>query len=134
MRPRPVVTQDDAFFFEGAREHRLLVQRCVGCAQLRHPPGPRCAACGSYEWNALEASGRGTVYSYVVVHHPQLRGIEYPHTVALVTLEEGTRLVADLVDVSPDDVTIGMPVEVLFVDHGDELTLPAFRPTPAPTP
>jgi uncharacterized protein len=128
LRPRPALTLDNAFFFEGARAGKLLIQRCASCGTLRHPPRPACAECGSFEWDTVEASGKGTVYSYVVVHHPQIPPFEYPLPIAVVELEEGTRLVADLVEVDPEAVTIGMPVRVEFVAVDEELTLPLFRP------
>jgi uncharacterized protein len=127
-RPRPALTQDNAFWFEGASEHKLLIQRCASCGKLRHPPRPMCGQCRSLEWDAVEASGRGTVYSYVVNHHPQVPAFDYPLAVGLVELDEGTRLVANVVGVDPADVHVGMPVEVEFVDHDPELTLPAFHP------
>jgi 3-oxo-4,17-pregnadiene-20-carboxyl-CoA hydratase alpha subunit len=128
LRPRPSVTLDNAFWFDGARDHRLLVQRCASCGVLRHPPRPRCDRCGSYEWDAVESTGRGTVYSYVVNHHPQVPAFDYPLPIALVELEEGTRLVADLVGVEPAEIEVGMPVTVEWIDYDPELTLPAFRP------
>jgi uncharacterized OB-fold protein/acyl dehydratase len=127
-RPRPGITPDNSFFFEGALEHRLLIQQCSACQALRHPPQPRCDQCGSYEWHPLEASGKGTVYSYVVNYHPQVPAFDYPLPIALVELEEGTRLVAEIVDCPIDDITIGMPVEVRWVDADNELTVPAFAP------
>jgi uncharacterized protein len=130
-RPRPAVTSDIAFFFEGAQQGSLLIQRCTGCGVLRHPPRPACASCGSFEWDTIGASGRGTVYSYVVVHHPQVPGFDYPLSIAVVELEEGTRLVADLVGVDPADVRIGMPVVAEMVAVDDELTIPMFRPAAA---
>jgi uncharacterized OB-fold protein len=129
LRPRPALTQDNAFFFEGARRGALLIQRCGSCGVLRHPPRPACAVCRSFEWDTVTASGKGTVYSYVVVHHPQVPAFDYPLPIAVVELEEGTRLVADLVGVEPEAVRIGMPVDVEFVAVDDELTLPMFRPT-----
>jgi uncharacterized OB-fold protein len=129
LRPRPALTQDNAFFFAGARQGRLLIQRCGSCGTLRHPPRPACVVCRSFEWDTVEATGRGTVYSYVVVHHPQVPAFDYPLPIAVVELEEGTRLVADLVGVATQDVTIGMPVVVDFVAVDEELTLPMFRPT-----
>lgn len=129
MRPGPVLTRDNAFFFEGARLGKLLVQRCSSCGTLRHPPAPSCAACRSLEWEAVESCGRGVVYSFVVVHHPQVAGFEYPLVVALVELEEGTRLVADLEGVAPADVRIGMAVEVGFAPLSPEIALPVFRPS-----
>jgi uncharacterized OB-fold protein len=129
LRPRPALTEDNTFFFEGAKKSTLLIQRCASCGTLRHPPRPACAVCRSFEWDTVVASGRGTVYSYVVVHHPQVPAFDYPLPIAVVELEEGTRLVADLVGVAPDAVRIGMPVAVEFVAVDDELTLPLFRPT-----
>jgi uncharacterized protein len=127
LRPRPAITADSAFFFEGAKEHRLLIQQC-SCGTLRHPPGPRCPSCGSYDWTAKEASGRGRVYSYVVNHYPQVPAFDYPLAVGLIELEEGTRLVANIVGVDPSDITVGMPVEVEWLDLDPDLTLPAFKP------
>lgn len=132
-RPRPALTRDNQFWFDAAKEHRLVIQRCAGCGALRHPPRPRCDKCGSYEWNELEASGRGTVYSYVVNHHPQIPAFDYPLAVGLIELEEGTRLVADIVGIDPSEVSIDMPVEVEFIDHDPDLTLPAFHPVPSET-
>jgi uncharacterized OB-fold protein len=127
-RPRPAVTQDTAFWFEGAKEHRLLIQRCAQCGLLRHPPRPTCPSCRSYEWDTLEASGRGTVYSFVVNHYPQIPSFDYPLPIGLIELEEGTRVVADLVGVEPADIRVGMAVEVEWQDHDPDLSLPAFRP------
>ena len=128
LRPRPSLTQDNAFFFEGASRGELLIQRCTNCGVLRHPPRPACASCGSFEWDTVTSSGRGTVYSYVVVHHPQIPGFDYPLPIAVVELEEGTRLVGDVIGVDPADVRIGMPVVVEMVAVDDELTIPMFRP------
>ncbi len=90
-RPRPAITQDNAFWFEGARAHKLLIQHCTSCGTLRHPPLPACAVCGSLDWDTVESSGRGTLYSYVVVHYPQVPAFEYPLPIGLILLEEGTR-------------------------------------------
>jgi len=127
-RPRPAITHDNAFFFDGAREGKLLIQRCSACSRLRHPPRPSCPHCHSFEWDTVESSGRGKVYSFVVVHHPQVPGFDYPLAIAVVELEEGTRLVADLVQVDPSDVKVGMPVACEMVAVDEELTLPMFGP------
>jgi uncharacterized OB-fold protein len=131
LRPRPALTQDNAFWFEGARAHRLLIQHCTSCGKLRHPPLPACANCGSLEWDTVEASGRGTLYSYVVVHYPQVPAFEYPLPIGLVELEEGTRLVANLGVEAPEDIAVGMALRAEFVDYDDELTLPVFVPVGA---
>jgi len=130
LRPRPALTQDNAFWFEGARQHRLLIQRCATCGTLRHPPRPMCAECRSYEWDVVDASGRGTVYSFVVNQYPQVPAFDYPLAVGLIELEEGTRLVANVIGVDPSEIQVGMPVEVEWVDHDPDLSLPAFRPHP----
>jgi len=127
-RPRPAITHDNAFWFEGARAHELLIQRCTSCGTLRHPPLPACANCGSLEWDTVEASGRGTLYSYVIVHYPQVAAFEYPLPIGLVELEEGTRVVANLGGAEPDQFVIGMELRAEFVDHGEDLSLPVFVP------
>jgi uncharacterized OB-fold protein len=131
LRPRPAITMDSAFWFDGAKAGKLLIQRCASCGRLRHPPGPACPACRSYDWDTVEASGRGTVHSFVVNHYPQVPAFDYPLPIGLVELEEGTRLVADLIGVAPGDIEIGMPVAAEFVAVDDELTLPMFRPAKA---
>jgi uncharacterized OB-fold protein len=129
LRPRPALTEDNSFFFEGAREGKLLIQRCGSCGTLRHPPRPACAVCRSFDWDTVESTGKGTVYSYVVVHYPQVPAFDYPLPIAVVELEEGTRLVADLIGIEAEAVEIGLPVTVEFVAVDDELTLPMFRPS-----
>jgi hypothetical protein len=127
-RPRPARTQDTAFFWDGVAAGELRIQRCTRCRALRHPPGPMCPHCQSLEWDALVASGRGRVFSFVVVHHPPVPPFAYPNAIVLVELDEGTRLVSNLVGVDPADVTIGMPVQVEFTRVDEELVLPLFRP------
>ena len=126
-RPRPAITRDNAFFWEGVGRHELMIQRCTSCGRLRHPPRPMCADCRSTAWDTVASTGRGVVHSYVVHHHPPLPGITTPHPVVLVDLDEGVRIVSNTVDIVPDDIQIGLPVEVAFVAVDDELTLPLFR-------
>jgi uncharacterized OB-fold protein len=127
-RPRPALTQDNAFWFEGAQAHRLLIQHCLSCGTLRHPPLPACAVCGSLDWDVVESSGKGTLYSYVVVHYPQVASFEYPLPIGLIELEEGTRVVANLSGVERDDIEIGMALQAEFVDFDEDLSLPVFVP------
>ncbi|MFV6031027.1 bifunctional MaoC family dehydratase N-terminal/OB-fold nucleic acid binding domain-containing protein [Streptomyces sp. NPDC056264] len=126
-RPRPVVNRDNAGFWEGVAAHRLLVQRCGDCAALRFPWLPGCADCGSPEWDTVEASGAGTVYSYVVMHHPSFPAFDPPYAVALVELAEGVRMISNVVGVPYDKVRIGMPVRLEFLRVDEELELPVFR-------
>jgi len=125
-RPRPALTQDNAFWFEGTRAHELLIQHCTSCGTLRHPPLPACGICRSFEWDTVKASGRGTLYSYVVVHYPQVPSFEYPLAIGLVELEEGTRVVANIEGIEDEDLVIGMSLQATFVDYDDELSLPVF--------
>jgi uncharacterized OB-fold protein len=127
-RPRPAINQDTEFFWDGAKRGELLVQRCSSCGVLRHPPRTMCGECGSFDWEPLRASGRGVVYSFVLHHYPPVPGFDVPYAVALIELEEGTRLVSNVVGIPATEVRIGMPVEVDFLKIDDELTLPVFRP------
>jgi uncharacterized OB-fold protein len=126
--PRPAITQDSAFFWEGLKEHRLLIRRCARCAHLHHPPGPMCPKCNSQEWTAQPVSGRGVLHSYVTVHQPQLPGFTYPLGVALVELEEGVRLLGNVTGIDPGTLRIGLPLEAEFVEVEPGYVLFAFRP------
>ncbi|MFF5326912.1 bifunctional MaoC family dehydratase N-terminal/OB-fold nucleic acid binding domain-containing protein [Streptomyces rubradiris] len=126
-RPRPVINRDNAGFWQGVAEGRLLIQRCTGCGTPRHPWLPGCNACGGLGWDTVEASGEGTVYSYVVVHHPPVPGFDPPYAVVLVKLAEGVRMVGDVAGVPYDEVRIGMPVRAGFRRVDGELTLPVFQ-------
>jgi uncharacterized OB-fold protein len=91
-----------------------------------------CPKCRSLDWEAIESSGRGTVYSYVMPHQPRFPFFDYPYVVVLVELEEGVRLVSNLTGIDPPDVTVGMPVEVYYqtFDGADgDLVLHQFRPS-----
>jgi uncharacterized OB-fold protein len=131
--PHLIITQDNQFWFDAAREGRLEIQRCTVCGALRHPPGPACPTCQSFEWDTVIASGRATLHSYTVIHHPKDAAFDYPLVVGLVDLEEGTRLVADIAGVAPEDLTMGMALEVGFAEHAHGEILPQLR-RPAGTP
>lgn len=128
--PPPI---DDATrpLWTGGAHGRLLVQRCAACRRWTHPPvaGP-CPACGG-ALAAEEASGRGTVFTYTVNHHPFNPAIPLPYVVAIVELaeQEDLRFFTNLVNCDPADVRVGMAVRVLFEDHGD-WSVPVFEPDP----
>lgn len=124
---RPMVNRDTAFFWEGTARGELRIQQCGGCGALRHPPGPMCPHCNETKPQHVVASGLGEVYSYVVHHHPPVPGHTLPFVIALVELEEGVRLLAELVDVGPDEVEVGLPVRIDFAKVDDELTMPVWR-------
>ncbi len=123
--PRPVLDDDNALFWLGCREHRLVVQRCGSCGTWRFPPRPRCASCQSADMSWEEVSGRGEVVSFTMCHPPVLPAYadRVPYNVIVVQLAEGPHVVSNLVDGDPE---VGMPVAVTFVDVDGELTLPQF--------
>jgi hypothetical protein len=133
----PLVTPDTAFFWDGTAVGELRIQRCARCGKLRHPPGPMCPACGEASTAGVVggaggegytvAAGTGEVFSYVVHHHPPVPGKRLPMVVALVQLPEGVRILGEMPGVRPDQVRIGLPVRVTFVQVGD-MSLPAWRP------
>jgi uncharacterized OB-fold protein len=122
---RPQVDQDTRFFWDGTALGELRIQNCPACGALRHPPGPACVRCGSLDRPSyVVASGRGSVFSYVVHHHPPVPGKRLPIVIALVELEEGVRVLGELVSGEP---RIGLPVEVGWSRVDSELTLPVWR-------
>jgi uncharacterized OB-fold protein/acyl dehydratase len=123
--PRPAITHDNAFFWDGIAQRKLLFQSFGG--RLRHPPGPMDPETGALEYEVVEACGRGTIHSFVVVHQPQLPGFTYPLPVALVELEEGVRMTANLIDAELADVAIGRAVTVDFFEVEPGYLLPGFR-------
>lgn len=131
-RPGPIVTDDSAPFWSAAAEQRLVAQACTGCGRLWHPPRPMCPHCGSLHHAVRELSGLGTVYSYSLLHHPQHPAFEYPVIAALVDLDEGVRLVTNLVGIERDAVAIGVRVSVTFAPTAEGTHVPVFRPVAVP--
>lgn len=135
-RPRPTPDALTQGFWDAARHHRLVVQRCEECAALRHYPQPMCPECHSTAWSWTPLSGRGTVHTFTVTHqafHPAWEG-RVPFAVATIELAEGVRMVSDLPTDDVDHVRIGAPVECWFEDHVDDdgtaVTYPRFRLAP----
>jgi uncharacterized OB-fold protein len=124
--PHPVLDSDNAPFWRGCREHRLLMQRCVRCGTWRFPPRPRCASCLSDVATWEEVSGRGEIVSFTICHPPVLPAYadRVPYNVIVVRLDEGPHLISNLLDAAPE---VGMPVHITFTTVDDELTLPQFR-------
>jgi uncharacterized OB-fold protein len=136
-RPRPVATAYSGFFWEGARNGRLLIQRCGDCRLYVHPPGPICPRCGSSGVAPVEVSGRGTLYSFSTIRHlfhPAFKD-DLPYIVARVELDEQADLVliTNLRRCAPDTARVGMPLRVTFEAVGEDV-LPQFIPVdPAET-
>ena len=130
-KTRPTLRGEEAPFFAAAAEGRLVIQRCPECKRAVFYPRTLCPHChdGIPEWT--DASGRATVYSFTVLHRAGLPGFEtdVPYVIAIVDLNEGVRVMANIVNVVPNDVRIGMPVSVTFERRADDFVVPQFEPS-----
>ncbi len=126
---RPHVDLDNQGFWEAVKQHKLVFQKCKDCGLLVHRPRPMCPRCNSMEREWSPSTGKGVVYSWVnfVYANAAYPGIKVPYTVVVVEMAEGVRMISNLYDVKPEEVYVGMPVEVVFDDIADDLTLPKFR-------
>jgi uncharacterized OB-fold protein len=129
-KPLPRPTEDSAPFWEAAHKGELRMQQCRDCRHVRFPPAAVCARClgDRHEW--VKLSGRGAVFSWIVVHqsqHPAFNS-DTPYNVAIVELEEGPRLHTRIVECANEDIHIGMPVEVVFNRVNDDVSLVYFAP------
>jgi uncharacterized OB-fold protein len=127
--PVPQITDDNRAFWTGGRQGELLIARCAHCGYYVHPPTPRCPECLRDEVEPSAVSGRGRVYTFTINRRPWVPGLEVPFILAVVELDEqpGLRLITNIVDCAPEEVEIGMPVEVGFVER-DPAFVPVFRP------
>jgi uncharacterized OB-fold protein len=127
-RTLPVPDGDTKPYWDAAKEHRLIIQRCHDCTRAIFYPRSVCPFCMADHIDWIEASGHGTIYSYTIVHRaPPQFADGVPYVVALIDLAEGVRLMSNVVDCAPTDVRIGAAVEVTFDDVTPEITLPKFR-------
>ena len=129
-KPIPLPGPMSQPFFDGAKRHELLVMRCRACGTHRLTERSTCPECWSEEYEWVRASGRGKVYTYVLMHqqlHPGFAD-EIPYNVAVIELEEGPRLVSNIVECPNEGLRVDMPVEAVFDDISDEVTLVRFRP------
>ncbi len=130
-KPVPVPDPDTRPFWEGCLQGKLLLQRCDACSGFRFPPSESCPNCGSERVSWVGSTGRGKVFSWIVVTHPVPREIyaaDVPYVVALVELEEGVRMATNIVGCAPASIAAAMHVEVVFDRVSDEVALPKFRP------
>lgn len=127
LRPAPLLTAENEGFWAAAAEGRLAIQRCDACKRWQHPPRAMCPVCHSVEQSFVDVAGTGAVHSWSLLHHPRHPAFEYPVVAVLVDLDEGPRVLSDLVDADPADVRVGLPVQVAFAPTagGD---VPVFRP------
>ena len=128
-RPAPGMDPETEGYWKATHDGRLLVQRCRPNGHYQLYPRWRCLRCrGEVAW--VEASGRGTVYSFTIIRQNFSRAFKHliPYVVALVELEEGPRLMTNVVGCGPEDVTVGMPVQVTFEPVSEQVSLPLFSP------
>jgi uncharacterized OB-fold protein len=123
---RPMRNRDTEFFWEGTEKGELRIQKCNACGLLRHPPGPMCPSCHAADRGYVVATGRGTIFSFLVHHAPKMPGRELPLTLALVELEEGVRMVATVTG-APEDLAIGDRVVAGYDRLDDDTTLPTWE-------
>ena len=133
MPPRmlPEPTPETRHFWEGCKAGELRLQRCTDCdAGAYFPPRPFCPGCGGRKVSVFRASGKGTLYSYVINHRPAAPGFTPPYAIAVVELDEGPRMMSNIIDCpqTPEALELDMKLEVAFEKLDDKITLPQFRP------
>jgi hypothetical protein len=129
-KPLPRVDEETKGYWEACRRHELYIQRCRSCGTKRHYPRALCPKCLSDDTEWLRCAGTGVVYTFTVTYQNQAPGFrdELPYVLAYVELDEGLRLLTNIVDCAPDAVAIGTRVEVVFDDVTDDIAVPRFRP------
>jgi hypothetical protein len=131
-RTLPTPTPETAHFWAGCKAGELRLQRCAACDDIYFPPRPFCPACGSREVEVVRASGKAVLWSYVINHRPRPDMGKEPHSIAVVALAEGPRMMTNIVGCpqTPEALVLDMPLEVTFETFG-EMALPLFRPAGA---
>ena len=130
QKPLPVVPYWAKKYWESAKEHKLTIQKCADCGAYVFYPKLFCTACNSENLEWIEASGKGKIYSYTVVMTNASSGFQddVPFVVAIVRLDEGVKMMTNIVDCDPMSLYCEMPVEVTFEKLNDDFTLPKFKP------
>ncbi|MCP5028453.1 MAG: Zn-ribbon domain-containing OB-fold protein [Actinomycetia bacterium] len=128
-RPLPVPTPETQHFWDGTKEGELRFQRCTDCASVYFPPRAFCPQCSSRDVEVVTSSGRGKLHSYVI-NQREPPGFTAPYSIAVVELDEGPRMMTNIVgcDQTPEALVLDMAVEVVFEDLGDDISLPLFQP------
>jgi hypothetical protein len=128
--PLPIIDGDSKMFWDGCKEGKLLIQQCEDCEHHIFYPRAVCPNCMSDRIKWVESSGKGKVYSYTVARRPAHPAFadQVPYVVALITLDEGVRMMTNLINVEVEKVSCDMPVEIVFVKVDEQITLPKFQP------
>jgi uncharacterized OB-fold protein len=137
MGVKPIPEEDDLTrpYWLAAQHHELRIQRCNDCLDFRHPPAESCPSCESKDYEWVQISGRGVIYSFIIDHRLMVPGFDEPYAVIQVVPDEAqsdvVRITANIRDCALDDIRIGMPVEALFEQRTPDVVLPQFRPVSA---
>jgi hypothetical protein len=133
-RPTPVPDPETEPYWEGVQRRELLIPRCKGCGTRWFPPSASCPACSAFDHEWVPASGRGEIVTYTVIHRAPGPAFaeRTPYVLAIIQLAEGPRMLTNVVECSPSDVSIGMPVEVTFEEIAPDALVPQFRPLASP--
>jgi uncharacterized OB-fold protein len=125
----PTPTPETQHFWDGCKHGELRLQRCDACSHTYFPPRPFCPKCASREVSVLPASGKATLWSYVI-HHRPMPGFPTPYAIAVVQLDEGPRMMTNIVNCeqTPEALQLDMPLQVVFEAVSDEIRLPLFQP------
>jgi len=129
-RPLPIPNSFSKPFWDAALTHQLRLQQCDDCHVFRYYPRPRCPECGTSRATWTDVSGKGTVYSFTIVRRPLTQWFRdrVPLVCAVIELDEGVRMISNVEEVNPEDVVIGMNVQVRFEDINSQISLPKFVP------
>ena len=136
-RPLPEATPETREFWEGAKRGELRIQRCLACKKAYFFPRPFCPSCSSKDVEWFTASGKASLYSYVISYRPAYGFQDYvPYVIAVVQLEEGPRMMTNVIGIepTPENLPIDLPLEVSWDKQDDNITLPLFRPAGAGSP
>ncbi len=128
-KPLPIITDDNRLYWEYIRNHELRMQKCTQCGFVRFPVSILCPKCHAMDVEWVQLSGKGIIYSYVIyriAYHPAYQN-DIPYVVAIIQLEEGPRMESNIIGCKVEDVKITLPVEVVFEDVTDTVTLPKFQ-------
>ena len=129
-KPKPRTDDISAPYWQAAKEHRLVAQKCSMCSTMMFPPVAVCESCLSPDLDWITLSGKGSVWSFIVMYQKYYESFadDIPYNVAVVRSEEGLKFVTNLAGIDNDDIRVDMPVEVTFDDVDADLTLPKWRP------
>ena len=129
-RDLPTIEDESRPFWDAARQGRLMIASCGSCRKVHHYPRPFCPSCWSNDVSLIESSGKATLYTYSTVYRNELPPFSerVPYVAAVVDLEEGPRLMTNVVDCEPTDLRVGMALQVVFTELSDDVSAPVFRP------